>query len=86
MRRRRYQKGSLQSRRHGKKRVWIVQYYDSEGHHRYHTIGRMAEIADQTIVINDTHYGRVEDAQMGILHMLCYAFIENPEWADATTL
>jgi D-sedoheptulose 7-phosphate isomerase len=41
--------------------------------------GRMAEIAEQTIVINDTHYGRVEDAQMGICHMLCYAFMENPE-------
>jgi hypothetical protein len=44
MRRRRYQKGSLQSRRHGKKRVWVVQYYDAEGHHRYHTLGRMAEL------------------------------------------
>ena len=42
--------------------------------------GRMAEIAEQAIVINDTHYGRVEDAQMGICHMLCYAFMENPEW------
>ena len=42
--------------------------------------GRMAEIAEQTVVINDTHYGRVEDAQMGICHMLCYAFMENPEW------
>jgi D-sedoheptulose 7-phosphate isomerase len=41
--------------------------------------GRMAEIAEQVIVINDTHYGRVEDAQMGICHMLCYAFMENPE-------
>lgn len=41
--------------------------------------GRMAEIADQVIVINDTHYGRVEDAQMGICHMLCYAFMEIPE-------
>jgi D-sedoheptulose 7-phosphate isomerase len=40
--------------------------------------GRMAEIAHQVIVINDTHYGRVEDAQMGICHMLCYAFMENP--------
>ncbi|MGD0745456.1 MAG: SIS domain-containing protein [Verrucomicrobiota bacterium] len=38
--------------------------------------GRMAEIAEQVIVINDTHYGRVEDAQMGIFHMLCYAFME----------
>lgn len=43
--------------------------------------GRMAEIARQVIVIGDTHYGRVEDAQMGILHMLCYAFMERPELA-----
>src|SRR4051812_7342597 len=28
--------------------------------------GRMAEIAHQSIVIDSTHYGRVEDAQMGI--------------------
>jgi D-sedoheptulose 7-phosphate isomerase len=42
--------------------------------------GRMADIADQVLAINDTHYGRVEDAQMGICHMLCYAFIEHPEW------
>jgi D-sedoheptulose 7-phosphate isomerase len=41
--------------------------------------GRMAEIARQTIVIDSTHYGRVEDAQMGICHMLCYAFMENPD-------
>jgi len=39
--------------------------------------GRMAEIAEQVIVIADTHYGRVEDAQMGICHLLCYAFMEN---------
>lgn len=44
--------------------------------------GRMAEIADTVIVINDTHYGRVEDAEMGILHMLCYAFMEKPEIAS----
>lgn len=43
--------------------------------------GRLAEIAQQVIVINDTHYGRVEDAHMGICHMLCYAFMENPQWA-----
>src|SRR5215468_5697926 len=41
--------------------------------------GRMAEIAEQVLVIQDTHYGRVEDAQMGICHLLCYAFMENPE-------
>jgi len=44
--------------------------------------GRMAEIADQSIVINDTHYGRAEDAQMGICHLLCYAFMEHPDWAQ----
>lgn len=42
--------------------------------------GRMADLAEHVIVINDTHYGRVEDAQMGICHMLCYAFMEHPEW------
>lgn len=45
--------------------------------------GKMAEIADQTIVIDSTHYGRVEDAQMTALHLLCYAFIEHPEWAKS---
>jgi hypothetical protein len=44
MRRRRYQKGSLQERRHGKRRVWVVQYYDADGRHRYHTLGRMCEM------------------------------------------
>jgi D-sedoheptulose 7-phosphate isomerase len=43
--------------------------------------GRMAEVAEQVIAINDTHYGRVEDAHMGICHLLCYAFMEHPEWA-----
>jgi D-sedoheptulose 7-phosphate isomerase len=42
--------------------------------------GELAEIAEQVIVIDSTHYGRVEDAQMGICHMLCYAFMENPGW------
>jgi D-sedoheptulose 7-phosphate isomerase len=45
--------------------------------------GRMAEVAKEVIVINDTHYGRVEDAQMGICHLLCYAFMEHPEWGNA---
>src|SRR5881296_1326870 len=42
--------------------------------------GRMAEVAEQVIVINDTHYGRVEDAHMGICHLLCYSIMEHPEW------
>jgi D-sedoheptulose 7-phosphate isomerase len=40
--------------------------------------GRLAEVAQEVIVIDSEHYGRVEDAQMGICHMLCYAFMENP--------
>jgi D-sedoheptulose 7-phosphate isomerase len=41
--------------------------------------GRLAELADVVIPIDSEHYGRVEDAHMGICHMLCYAFMENPE-------
>ena len=41
--------------------------------------GRMADLANELVVIDETHYGRVEDAQMHILHMLCYAFVEMPE-------
>ena len=41
--------------------------------------GKLAEIASETIVIDDTHYGRAEDCQMGIAHMLCYAFMEVDE-------
>ncbi len=41
--------------------------------------GQIAEIAEQVIVVNDTHYGRVEDAQMVICHLVCYAFGENAE-------
>lgn len=42
-------------------------------------MGAMADIARYSVVVNDTHYGRAEDAEMGICHMLCYAFMENPE-------
>lgn len=43
--------------------------------------GRLAQIAQKVIVIDSEHYGRVEDAQMGICHMICYAFMENPQLA-----
>jgi D-sedoheptulose 7-phosphate isomerase len=43
--------------------------------------GEMARIAEHVVVIDSLHYGRVEDAQMGICHMICYAFMEHPEWA-----
>ena len=38
--------------------------------------GKVADLADESIVIPSEHYGRVEDAQMTICHMLCYAFME----------
>lgn len=41
--------------------------------------GRLAELADKTVVINSTHYGRVEDCHMHICHMICYAFVERAE-------
>jgi D-sedoheptulose 7-phosphate isomerase len=39
--------------------------------------GKLAEIADSVMIIDDTHYGRVEDAHMAICHMIAYAFMEN---------
>ena len=44
--------------------------------------GKLSEIADNCIVIDETHYGRAEDCQMGIAHMICYAFMENPELTE----
>ncbi len=38
--------------------------------------GRLPGLADVSVVVEDSHYGRVEDVQMHILHMVCYAFIE----------
>ncbi len=38
--------------------------------------GALADLAQECIVIDSEHYGRVEDAHMGICHMLCYAFME----------
>jgi len=51
--------------------------------HGLHTIalvgrkrGRLATLARDVIVVDSEHYGQVEDAHMGICHLLCYAFIE----------
>lgn len=38
--------------------------------------GVLAELADDVLLIESTHYGRVEDCHMHICHMICYAFIE----------
>lgn len=44
--------------------------------------GRLAELAELSIVVGDTHFGRVEDVHMHVLHLLCYAFMERPDWAE----
>ncbi len=44
--------------------------------------GPMADLVDHAIVLDDVHYGRVEDAQMTILHMLCYVFMEVEKVAE----
>ncbi len=41
--------------------------------------GELAALADESIIINSTHYGRVEDCHMHICHMICYAFVERTE-------
>jgi D-sedoheptulose 7-phosphate isomerase len=65
--------------------VKAVQWAKAHGVHTAALVGgkrgKLAEIADEPIVIDTPHYGRAEDAHMAICHMLCYAFIEHPEWA-----
>jgi D-sedoheptulose 7-phosphate isomerase len=39
--------------------------------------GKITDIADESIIVDSKHYGHVEDAQMTICHILCYAFMEN---------
>lgn len=41
--------------------------------------GALAEKSQFSIVIDSEHYGRVEDAHMGICHLICYAFMELPD-------
>ncbi|MDR3637429.1 MAG: SIS domain-containing protein [Isosphaeraceae bacterium] len=44
--------------------------------------GALATIAEHVVVFPDTHYGRVEDAQMTVCHMLAYAFMEQAAGAE----
>jgi D-sedoheptulose 7-phosphate isomerase len=67
----------------------LVKALDWARNHQLSTIaltgskrGKLAEIADQVIVIDSPHYGRAEDSHMGICHLICYAFMENPKWAN----
>lgn len=40
--------------------------------------GEMSRLASHEIRVDGNgHYGKIEDAQMTVLHMLCYNFIEN---------
>lgn len=64
----------------------LVKAVDWSVKHGLHTIalvgakrGRLAGLAEEVIVVNSEHYGRVEDAHMGICHMVCYAFMEIPQ-------
>ena len=63
--------------------VKAIEWANANGLHTIALVGakrgRLAEIAKDVVVIPDTHYGRVEDAHMGICHLLCYAFMERPE-------
>lgn len=45
--------------------------------------GALATLAQEVVMIDSTHYGRVEDAHMGICHMACYAFMEGAAGATA---
>ena len=37
---------------------------------------QLAKLSKRVIAVDSDHYGRVEDCQMHVLHLLCYAFIE----------
>lgn len=46
--------------------------------------GRLSDLARHVLVIDSKHYGRVEDVQMIVSHMIAYAFIENPDMINNT--
>jgi D-sedoheptulose 7-phosphate isomerase len=39
--------------------------------------GKLAEIAQHVISVDDAHYGRVEDCHMTLCHLFAYAFMED---------
>jgi D-sedoheptulose 7-phosphate isomerase len=69
----------------------LVKAFEWANEHKVQTValigakrGRLAEIANHTIVIDSDHYGRVEDAHMTICHLLAYAFMELPDITQQT--
>lgn len=47
---------------------------------------RLADISEQVISIDTTHYGRAEDAEMTVAHTVCYWFMENADREKTTTI
>jgi D-sedoheptulose 7-phosphate isomerase len=47
------------------------------------TGGKLAPLAQLSLHIANPHMGRVEDAHMVMLHMICYSFMEEKETARA---
>lgn len=45
--------------------------------YKFPTDGTLKDIAHECFIIDDTHYGRVEDTEMVICHLLTYVFTEN---------
>ena len=67
----------------------LVKAVEWAGKQGLHTIalvggkrGRLAQLASDVVVVNSEHYGKVEDTHMLICHLICYAFMENPAWAN----
>ena len=63
----------------------LVKAIDWSVRHGLHAIalvggkrGRLAQMAQEVIVVESEHYGRVEDTHMNICHLLCYALMELP--------
>jgi len=67
--------------------VEAVKWANDKGLHTIAMVGgvkgQLAELAKEVIVIDSTHYGHVEDIHMLICHMIAYAFMENPEFAES---
>lgn len=61
--------------------VKAIQWGKDKGLHTIALVGKkrgkLTEISDLVVPVEDDHYGRVEDAHMGICHMIAYAFMEN---------
>ncbi len=66
--------------------VKAIDWANKEGLHTIALVGgkrgRLAEIAKNVVVIDSEHYGHVEDAHMLIVHILTYAFMENPDLVE----